>query len=81
MSDEEISNLKKAIDAIDRQLLALMAKRMNICNRLASAKERDGVEEEANGKTIASLKSINNSPDISSEAIEKIWQVIIQESK
>ncbi len=79
----ELNQLREEIDKIDRQILALLNKRGQIASRVGHIKNSQGLaiyvpsrEEEV----LSRLKEENQGP-FSQDIVEKLFHLIIEESK
>jgi chorismate mutase/prephenate dehydratase len=78
----ELKNLRRKIDDIDAQLLALLNARAQVSLKVGQAKHKDGRNvyvPEREQQLLARLKTLNAGP-MNNEALEAIWREIMSSS-
>jgi chorismate mutase len=78
---EELKDLRKRIDHIDDQLLITLASRQAIANQISQVKGQTKQDKKREVTIIRRLLKINASSNLSDEAIEAIWTVILEQSR
>lgn len=77
---ETMSDLREAIDGIDRQIMALLAERLTYIDRAPVLKSREGIAASAPGRVADVLAKVRESADkagFDPEVAADMWQVMI----
>ena len=77
--DPALLALRNGIDAVDRELLALLNRRASLAHEVGELKKKEGsvvFRPEREAQVIAGLKSVNGGP-LSSDSVAPIWREIM----
>jgi chorismate mutase len=81
MSD--MPTFRNEIDAIDEQIVALLAKRLNICREVAAYKNRTGMpmmQPERIRQIMQRFHKLGKRHDVDPAFLERLYRVVIEES-
>jgi chorismate mutase/prephenate dehydrogenase len=79
-SDESIHALRGRIDAVDHQILKLLAQRMEIVSELAAVKRESGVrvrDEAREARVLDDRKAVGTQLGLASELVESLYRLIM----
>ena len=79
---EEIDDLRKKIDKIDKELVSLIEQRALVAKQIGDIKSKSGMGIVQQGREESVLKNVKqNLTVISPESVESIWKEIINSCK
>ena len=76
-----LEELRVEIDAVDRELAALLTRRMELCSQVAQVKAREGLplyHPDREAQVIAKVQGLTR-PEYA-EHLGRVWQKIMEES-
>ena len=79
----DLNELRKEIDAVDRHIVALFEKRMEISERIAAYKQEKGMQvrdEEREKEKISQVQNLTHT-DFNREHIEELYTLLISLSR
>ena len=79
----DLDELRKEIDAVDRQIVALFEKRMEISERIAAYKQKEGMpirDEAREAEKIRQVQSLAHT-DFNRQHIEELYTLLISLSR
>jgi len=79
-----IDEIRREIDKIDSELISLLAKRMNLSNKIGNEKQGSGAEIHVKTREIAVLdqaKLLGDRAGLTDAFITSLYQVILMESR
>jgi len=80
MTDETLAGLRAEIDAIDTAIVALLARRFAVVDRVIVVKERDGLPAllpERVEEVVARVRAAAAAAGVPAEAAESVWRALI----
>lgn len=83
IDDPEIAELRRSIDAIDQQLLMLLAERVRLVLAVGEQKRRAGlaIYDPAREKSLLDRLAAEASPPLEPEAVRRVFETIVAESR
>ena len=79
----DLNELRKEIDAVDRQIVELFEKRMEISERIAACKQKEGMpiqDKAREAEKIAQVQSLAHT-DFNRQHIEELYTLLISLSR
>ena len=79
----DLKNLRKEIDAVDRQIVALFEKRMEISERIAAYKQKEGMPIRDEAREAEKIRQVQNltHTDFNRQHIEELYTLLISLSR
>jgi chorismate mutase len=75
--DEELKNLRKGIDEIDKEIVDLIGDRVDVARKISEVKKRGGLEITDSRREESVLKNVSNRTELDKEFIKKLFKSII----
>ena len=79
----DLDELRKEIDAVDRQIVALFEKRMEISERIAAYKQKEGMPIRDEAREAEKIRQVQNltHTDFNRQHIEELYTLFISLSR
>ena len=80
----KLDKLRKKIDIIDKKIISLIGQRLNVAKEIKEIKKKEKIQVTNRNREIEVMKNVNSvsaSFNINEQLTEKIFRLIIKESK
>jgi chorismate mutase len=80
----KLDKLRKKIDIIDKKIISLIGQRLNVAKEIKEIKKKEKIPVTNRNREIEVMKNVNSvsaSFNINEQLTEKIFRLIIKESK